>query len=265
MKFPQNRTEIMDQVAAFAIDNDLSNKEKEPLIRLALMHWNHVSDRSMPKVEYDGFDPEWISPVKQLDLSELIDGAPEYIDQRCEDLNQELKRVSKALVKKESQRGNNFFVGDSIDHYDHVQKMNELYTLKENIVEELENFNYQVVDRVVCFEFHDASLNARVAKIKDIFEEIIATDSDFEVGVDFRVSQGRDTTSFSFFLNKDLVDKMVKTASMVFNDPEITKDIPDAIIREQHRALPSFKDVGDQLEMDRKQRKVKEQENDLSM
>jgi hypothetical protein len=269
MKFPQNRTEIMDQVAAFAVDNDLSSKEKEPFIRLALMHWNHVPDKSMPEIQYEGFDPDWISPVKQLNLEELIDGAPDYIDQRCEELNQDLKRVSKVLLALESERGRMYGDDESVDAYKHVKKMNELYSMKEGIIESLEKFDYQVIDRKVSFELYDGSKVERVEKIESILKEIINEDTDFQIGVDLRVSDGRDATNFDFFLNKDLVEDLVKVVNTVFDNPDIASDVPDAIIREHHRAVPLFKDMRDLVENERKQREVKKEmkkeESGLSM
>jgi hypothetical protein len=247
MKFPENRTEIMDQVAAFAVDSELTDKEKEPRIRLALMHWNYVDDKSIPKVEYEGFDLEWTSPVSQLDMNELVNGAEDYIDQRCEELNQQLMSVSSKLYHThQNQIGRD---GNPIEG--RIAGMNKLYDEKARIVSSLETFNCQIIDRSITFDCYDASILVSNSKVEDIFKEIISTDINYSIGVDMRIEDTRDGVNFTFYMNKDLVDDFLKTASVVFEDENLMAHSPSVSIQAENRALPNFKDHRDQFKMEK--------------
>lgn len=256
MKFPENRTEIMDHVASFASDAKLSNKEKEPLIRLALMHWNHVPDQSIPTVAYEGFDLDWVSPVKQLNLSDLIDGASDYVDERCESLNKELFIVSKQLLELERSHPS------ENEGHGIISKINDLYREKARIVDRLGAFGYQVINRSIDFNIEDRLLNTD--KLKSILNKFINKDNDFEVGVDMGMQSHRDSYSLILYANDELVDDLVSKVSSLLSDAGLSKYDIDITIRDYNPSMPNFKHTGDQALMEKKKAKLQKEMNSES-
>lgn len=256
MKFPQSRTEIMDQVAVFASDAKLPDNEKEPLIRLALMHWNHVPDKSMPEETYEGFDPDWVSPVKQLNLHDLIEGAIDYVDQRCNSLNNEIADVSRQLWLTERSRSS------PDEEYSFVSEMNDLYKEKARIVDQLGVFGYQVIDREVEFNIYNGDMRENKIspdKLQLIAKNIVTSDEELEIAVDMDVVDHRDSTSFVFYSSSSSVDDLVSGISEAFMDAGMAKEDLDVTIREYSPSIPNFKHTGDQAKLERNKQKMKEQ------
>jgi len=252
MKLPANKVEIMDAVASLAVDKTMSMAEKGSQMRLALFHWKYVPDKTDPTIEYDGFDIHSDSPITELDLNALIEGAPDYIDERSEELNMALKSVSEQLLAVEERSRNP--VGT-----DSVSKMNELYKEKAKIVEQLGDFNYQIIDRVVSFDLYDSGLSATNADIKARIKNIINSDSDLEVGVDMEVVENRNSVEFKFYLNNAQVENLVPKITELFEDKYISDHSADVTIRDYNPSLPSFKTTADQRKMNLARERLKEE------
>jgi len=251
MNFPKSRTEIMDHVAVTASDNSLSNKEKEPLVRLALMHWNHVEDKSLPDVEFEGFDLNWTSPANQLDLDGLMVGASDYIDDRQEVLHQELKEVLTKLADLyESQ------FPDSVGYEKTGLDLNALQNEKKAIVESLKGFGYQIIDRKVTLSLDHYGDKSALGLNKEL-DLAIKSDSDLEIAVDIRLSEDRQSDILEMFLPESHLPEMLSRVETYLGDDKQGFVIS---VDTYEDALPSMKDIHDIVQRRDNQKRMEAQE-----
>lgn len=151
MKFPTSRTQLLDAVASTVTNPSLDNLEMEKRIKLTLIHWNHVADKSLPDLPFDGFDATVESPVNNVDLNQLKSGAKEYLFERAGVLNEQLFDISKQIYTIE-----NSGMSDVGNDPAKVMRINKLLNDKADIVQSLQDVGYTAMDRKVEFTFDDA-------------------------------------------------------------------------------------------------------------
>ncbi len=256
MQFPKNRTDIMDHVAITASDKSMTDKEKEPLIRLALMHWNHVEDKSLPETEYEGFDLDWVSPANQLDLGSLISGSEDYIDERKEVIFAELDRVQKELLGTlDMQRDPNLSEQERV--YGAAERQNALNEEMIRIAEKLKAMGDQVIDRVITVNIDSNLSDLRVDKLMDELKDDLRHVPSAEVGIDYRQEEYRHGDRLRIFAPNALVSEVLSSLSALIpegNEPQIN-------VEEHHVALPSFKDM---IDLEKREISRKRMEREMS-
>lgn len=253
MKFPTSRTEILDTVAATVNSSTLQDVEVHNRVRLALMHWNHVEDTRIPDEIFEGIDFEADSPIRNINMAALKMGAGTYIDEREESLNQQLKQVVKDIVSTHDQNIKSF--GDSNSSL----RMNMLLNDKAKIIEQLDVFNYQIIDRKIDFDFDSENLYTTLNpdELKVFFKkELGLSVPDFDIGADVSASSINDNkatiTRLSVHLPqamvKDVIDSVneITTANKeLFNDLLNLTSIPESTVTAVDKSIPNFKDIHD--------------------
>lgn len=242
MNFPKNRTEIMDHVAITAMNKTLADAEKEPLIRLALMHWNHVEDKTLPETVYEGFDLNWTSPVNQLELQGLILGAPDYIEERKEVVFKELGDIQSEmldLVNRQRELSGNV----EVDHYDIARKQNALQDRMVEVSGTLKTMGDQVIDRVIEVDIDTYMDSKSAEKVMEDMKGALELDEKFSLGVDYRVESKRNEDTLKIYTPNEHVDEILDTLSAV-TPVDVFINIR---VESYHNALPSYKDTADLL------------------
>lgn len=265
MNFPKNRTEIMDHVAITAMNKNLADAEKEPLIRLALMHWNHVEDKTLPETVYEGFDLNWTSPVNQLELQGLILGAPDYIEERKEAIFEELGNIQSEmldLVNRQRDLSGNV----EVNHYDIARRQNVLQDRMVEVSGTLKAMGDQIIDRVIEIDI-DTYLDSKSAKrLMEDMKEALVLDEKFSLGVDYRVESKRNEDTLKIYTPNEHVNEILEGLAAV--TPEDT--FLNIRVESYHNALPSYKDTADVLHRETVKRqfekeKEKKKEIDFSI
>lgn len=172
MKFPTSRTEILDAVAMTVTDTSLDDIQKEKQVKLALIHWNHVDDKSLPDIVFDGFNAMTDTPVKHAVLAELKQGAEEFLYERAGVLNEQLYDISSQIYNIE--KSGMTEVGNDSSK---LMRINKLLSDKAGIVESLEGVGYTTMDRKVEITFDDSFIHVgkNADEITPFFEDKLNT------------------------------------------------------------------------------------------
>lgn len=277
MKFPTSRTEIMDNVAMTVSSATLSGQDIEKNVKLALIHWNHVDDKSLPDIKFEGFDYETTSPVKTTNIAHLKQGAGDYLSDRADVLNDKLELVVRSIYATHESNIKNFG-----DNEGAIFIMNDLLSEKAQIVEQLEAVGHTTMNRKIDFEFDDESIYIQLDdnEIKSFIQNelsFLVTGFDAHTDIDVHIgneagdnTQGRAVSvsiSAPESMVKDIVSNMkeiVKSNDLVFKNILNLQDGPSVSISAQEPEIKGSDDVARQIAKLHEHEKQVKQQDDLS-
>lgn len=175
MKLFDKRSEIMDTVAGLILDNSKQDFDVESAIKLSLLQWNHVKDKSLPSTEFKGWDVGCETPLRSLNFYDFFAGAQDYKDQRVKSLTDEL-----AYNVNDQQQ----VVREASSFYDfganYIAKIDELESQRSKIVESLGMLGVDPLTRKVSFNIdpHECKVAGNMKELATFIQNSLLTSGD---------------------------------------------------------------------------------------
>ncbi len=175
MKLFQKRTEIMDTVAGLILDNSKQDFDVEAAIKISLLQWNHVTDKSLPDTEFKGWDVGCESPLRSLNFYDFFAGAQDYKDQRVKVLKDELAYNVNDQQKIMREASSSYDYGANF-----IAKIDEIESKRSEIVESLGMLGVEPLTRKVSFNIdpHECKVTGSMKELATFIQNSLLTSSD---------------------------------------------------------------------------------------